>query len=83
MPFRLMSPIHVELRRRAFESFIPVFAQWKGQYYACAHRSGAMIDRSTKIGHKRPDDFHALPRSDVLRSGAVIRDYAFPRKSCG
>jgi hypothetical protein len=36
-----------------------------------------MINRAAKINHKRPNDFHALPRSDILRSGAVIRNGAF------
>jgi hypothetical protein len=53
------------------------FAQWKRQCCACTHRSRTMIDSSSKFSHQRPDNFHALPRPDVFRSGAVIHDDAF------
>ena len=36
-----------------------------------------MIDRSAKIADERSNDSYPLPRLEILRPGAVIRDSAF------
>ena len=53
------------------------FILWKRKCGSCAHGSGTMVDRSVELVDERPNDFHAVPRLDVLRPGAVVGDSAF------